>query len=150
MKKTDIALILYRASQNSTNEAYLYLNCLNRIKATMTKEENKELSERIANEKNNDFYKKIKSVIDDYFNLDISVNTNKKKYTYPKQLYFYFCFLYWEKERVTARQITSYVNREHASLYTGYNKIKGLLYIKDTEVVIDVKNLTELINFEIK
>ncbi len=149
MKKIDVAYCLYKMALISENESSLYLSCLDKIKETMTDAESREFSELIVEERNRAFYKKIKKVIDDYFKIDISERSRNDKYSYPRNIYFYFCYIHMTDKGATAREIANYVGLTHSSLYTGYERIKDYIDVGYRETVLDVKQIKKLIDIQL-
>lgn len=146
MKKTEVALALYKAARENETEQYLYLNCLDKIKATMTDKENKELSEKIETFTKEKIYIPIKKAVETYFGVDITNKSRKPKYSYPRHLYCYFC--YKMGSEITEREIADYIGISRPSVVTGKDSIEDLIFIKDSDTLKDIEKIKELINFE--
>ena len=154
MKKTDIAIMLFSAIKEADKykDSTLYLRLLNRVKETMSKAEAVDFSQRCEKVIGVNFPAKVKKIVEDYFGIsDISIKNKMRKYAHARMLYAYFCMKIKDEKfnEIPIRIIARHINRDHSTIIYGNERIKDLLFIKDEVALFDVKNLNNLINFEL-
>ena len=154
MKKTDIAIMLFKATKEAGvyKDIMLYLRLLNKVKEAMDESELNDFSQRCEKIIDLNFPAKIKKIIEDYFGIsDISIKNKMRKYAHARMMYAYFCMKIKDEKfnEVPIRIIANHINRNHATIIYGNERIKDLLSIKDEVALFDVKNLNNLINFEL-
>lgn len=81
------------------------------------------------------------NVICNYFNINkktLNLKTRKREIAEARQFYFYFAR---KLTTCSLELIGSYVNRDHATVIHGYNRIKSFKHIGFKPLIFDIINL---------